>query len=574
MTASDSSAEQDSELRLRELTDQTLLLLEQLATARQRAHIAEAERKQWHQAYAKLQARLTDVKSRLRSASSLRIELAPGVEAAPDLCETFICADGSVAGEARDRWFSALRRFLERSPATLIVPRHETPSEGILGIMSGVRVLECEGDRPAALWNLALATSRAPMVLIVGPGAIPTRVRLADLAMFTDPEVAVAQPALQVGRDGPVLLGLDGGADLRLRPRRRQSGATDELEDLPFAHPALFAVCQQAVIDVGPFDQDLSSELALAEFCLRARAAGLRIVGVPAQRGELTRAVARRSFDPLERDHLIVLARHRPQDLQKALAQSAELWHLSDAERAEVVGALLRRLPGAADWPTGVEVAMQSICALARETVPWDHWADHLRRIGDALGVALDPESNATQPAILAQAVEAIVERGANLAAGEGEAARARELAAANVDLDARLAASEQREHELRSACESLQHSLEVHDRLRADAERNLAAVRAEMGRQHEQALATAASIDALRSALRRALRASADASDAWLVERIHNLRSLLAAREGWLASVLREKAHRRLRLRPHLDAAEQRFLDEHTRSGDGTADG
>jgi len=574
----------DGDLRLRELTEQTLHLLDELATARRQAELAETERRRIHHAYNVLSERLADVQARLRASSEVRIVLGAHAEPDGDACETYICVDDTIDGPARDRWLAALRRFLERTPATLVVPRDRRPAEGVLAILSGIRVLESESGRPSAVWNLALATARAPIVLVVGPGAVPSGVRPADFGMLDDPKVAVVQPVLRLGREGPEVLGLQGDARLRLRPRRRPPGAGDDLEDLEFAHPALFAIRQQAVTELGPFDQDLASDLALAEFCLRARAAGLRIVGVPPLSGDLQRA-APRERRPLQRDHLVVLARHRPRDLPAALAESTELWLMPDAERDETIGALLRRLPGANDWPASVEVTLRAISALARETVPWTVWRQHLDEIATALGGPLaeeaEPASGDSTPAALARAVAALSAKARALTAGRELMERAQALAEANRALEARLAAAEQRERDVGEACASLQHSLAVHDRLRVEAEGRAAELSASVeGMRGELASARAAaetanqSLQALRISLRVAGRISGDATDAQLIDTITNLRGTLVSRDAWLASLLREKARRRLRLRPYLDAAEQRFLAEHGGSSGDPAGG
>ncbi|MEZ5967417.1 MAG: hypothetical protein R3F56_26505 [Planctomycetota bacterium] len=576
-----SSAPRDGDLRLRELTEQTLRLLDQLAAARRQAQAAEAERRQWHLAHSRLEARLADLRARVRASSTAHLVLGALPEPAPDGCETFVCVDDSLDVQARDRWLSALRRCLERMPATLIVPAGQRPSEGVLAILSGIRVLESEGKRPAALWNLALATARAPMVLIIGPGAVPVSVRTSEIALFDVPDVAVVQPALRIGREGPHILGCQGDARLRLEPRRLSAESGDELEDLEFAHPALFAVRQQAVVDVGPFDQDLASDLALAEFCLRSRAGGLRVVGVPPLRGDLLRAHARRRPKPLERDHLVILARHRPSEVPAALAQSRDLWLAHDGERAEVIGALLRRLPGAAESPAALEAAEHGILAVARATVPWEVWRQHLDMVAEAMEIGIDVGTEGEQRGAASRAVEALVARGRVLVGWRDEAARASEVSDANADLreqlaaaQARVEAADRRERELSEACASLQHSLAVHDRLRVEAEEFGQAAATARDALAAELAAQRQAASLLRSALSGIVGLPNHAPDDQIVSRVTHVAHTLGERDAWLASLLREKAHRRVRLRPRLDDAERAFLARHSEPGGNAESG
>jgi hypothetical protein len=530
----------DREQRLRELTEQALQLLDQLALARKQAIEAEAERRRWHRECSLLHQRLAETQARVRAGSALHFVPGAVAPSGRGAVEAFVCVDDALAEPERDRWLAALRKWLETVPATVVVPRGGGPPERVLNLLGGVRVLEAAAHTPAQLWNHALASSTAGTVVLVGSGAVPDRsLRLEGFSAFDDEIVALLQPAL--ARDeGQWTLGLSAEPGFILAPQRVRLGEQgDEPRELDFAAPELFAVRQAAFTRLGPFDGDLMGRAALAEYSLRARRAGMRILGTTSLRAEVRFAPG--DADPTwARDRLIVLARHDAGELVSALARGNDLGMVPAGERAAYVAALLGRLPGA-DQPAEVlRVAAAAIAGALREVVSMSELDAHVAQMEEALQIGL--RGGDARSWSMAESLAAIVDRARTL-----------------VD---RLQALE------RSAEENarLHQALHAANVERVAAERMAEQASSQLDRVTRELTATLASHMSLRGALAPVLRLGNDVEERALVDAVVRLNEELVARDAWVATLLRERRRRRLKLFPKLDAAEERFLADFER--------
>jgi hypothetical protein len=100
----------------------------------------------------------------------------------------------------------------------------------------------------------------------------------------------------------------------------------------------------------------------------------------------------------------------------------------------------------------------------------------------------------------------------------------------------------------------------------RVAAERMAEQASSQLDRVTRELTATLASHMSLRGALAPVLRLGNDVEERALVDAVVRLNEELVARDAWVATLLRERRRRRLKLFPKLDAAEERFLADFER--------
>jgi len=513
------SVERDRDERLRALTEQALHLLDELGAARAALRTALEEADRERTARRDLEALVAELRRQVRHGRTSRL-LAPPPPETPAAVATCLWIAGDTPSEQRDRWLADAAAWLADTEATLVCPAAQQPPAALLAALPRLSVVEADGVHPAQLWNVALATTSAPAVLLLAPGARPRALDgLHRLAALDDPAVAVLQPALAFD-DGDPSLGLAADADLRVARRPLAHADGDPVEvDAPA--PEAFVLRRAACQRLGPFDEDLLGSVALHEYALRARAVGFRCVGFPSAVVDVPATCRLVEADATrERDRLTMLARHRPQELYPALAAFADFWTMAEADRRAWLRGLLARLPDAARIGPGFDVLIAQADELARRAVP----AEPLDRALGALEqtLARDGGEPAAGHAHDGTPLGEISARIARL----GEAVAA--LRARQAELQEMLADGAAALEEATARAERAEHE-------RAEAVRLV-------GEQQERLAAAAAAADGLR----RDLAA---------------VQARLAEREEWIARLLEEKLRRRVTLRPRLTEHERAFL-------------
>ena len=552
--------------RLRELADQTLHLLDELATARAQAAGAEA----WKTRCAELLDRLEETRRHVRASRITTLSGGGPAASSPSL-EVFLWVPADVPQRDRDAWLGRLRRFCKKVPARLLCRADAMPSAELRNVVENLGVLETEATTPAGLWNQALAASQAQLVLFLACGSLPeTTFDASELAGLADETVALGQPVLTLrGKDASLGLVAQRGLVLEAGAAPRESTGWPELE---FAAPEAFCVQRASNLRLGPFDEDLRGTLALAEYALRARARGYLTLGLPAQRVDLLTPPGR--SDERMHDTLITLARHRPGEVSTALVRAKLLWELPEPQVRPFLHAVFARLPQAAQWPEGLRILVEELAGVVTHTIATPVLEVHLRQmeqtLHSALGIAPPlpaGKSFAPQDALQRKA-EKLRSLVARLDAVEAEISleRTRRQSAERAQAE-----REQQLTEQAAALTALRTELERAGGWARDLEQQ---ARAHAARAGELAAAIA-SLDAERAQLARRLdaeqreaatrEAAHTAATARLADEGARLRTELEARERWIARLLRELTARGLKLRRRqLTADEQHFLDSH----------
>lgn len=328
----------DRERQLRDLTEQSLDLLDRLAEAQRH----EAELREVAGRADELARQLDDARRRIRTAGGA--VLRGGTDEHAGAVEIVLWGGDEASVRAR----LATLGPADAGPGATGVSwvGHASTMPTWAGDDDRVQWLAGEDARtPAQCWNLAMAATRADLVLFLGPTARPAGApAIPDLA--DDPSVALAQPVCARG-DAKHLGRRDHRNLTDLAPIVVDPTSTDPT-DVPFADPAAFLVRRRAFETVGMFDEGLLSDLALADYALRAQARGFRTLGLPTARIELgpaaTDDAVTRCRD-VARDRLLLLASHRPTALGGALAEEETLWQLEPGAVVPFVTDLFARLP-------------------------------------------------------------------------------------------------------------------------------------------------------------------------------------------------------------------------------------
>ena len=367
---------------------------------------------------------------------------------------------------------------LEGCSVTLLTGQRHRSEQFREALKPGWSVLASSCLRPAHFWNQAMASTHGDVVVVVGAqSAITADGARALAAAARASGVAIACPRLLIGESTTLGRCEQGVLDMQPMPMSQDAVSGT----VPFASPEAFALTRSAFEAVGPFDQDLATELALAEWTMRAAHRSLVVVGVV--EAEARAAVgAAPSSDALEADRLVVLARHRPHQLMTAALASESLWTMDGDALAATLRAAIQRLPRAQEMPAAVDILVQQTQTVAN----WKRIAPAVRNRIVALAKDLgfsaeDTSSDQNLPSLLERvgaAVGAMRQR--------ATAADVAEQAAQKALREADAARAQQRNVEAHLKDEMLARSNTI-DALRnelLERERAIASLREELGRR------------------------------------------------------------------------------------------
>lgn len=316
------------ERQLRDLTEQSLGFLEELAEARR----LNGEREQLAARIGELERTLADCKRRLRTAGGLAPAPVTGKKRASKgtpAIEIVFHGSGSRAAAV------AAAAATDMPVFWIGLPDQMAADEGLAGVTP---IVNRDARTLAQCWNIGMAATTAEVVLLLGPGASVH----GAFAVPTDLPANAAILCPRIDRAGGSHLGCDADAELRLRPRVAADGGESWIP-APWASADAFLLRRAAFERIGTFDEALLGEAALADYTLRARKANFDVFGLP------TAAVAAGEITPpdalAERERLVLLATHRPDRLARALATAPLLWDLGPGEAPAFLAQLLGRLP-------------------------------------------------------------------------------------------------------------------------------------------------------------------------------------------------------------------------------------
>ena len=351
----------DRDRELAALTEHSLRILDQLAALRQQTTDAT----QVHDRIGRLEAALADARQRVRS-SSLAY-LGPRETSADSAFDVVLWGLATEPAVELEKAITSL----DGCSVTAMMGQGHSVEAFRFAAEHGCAVLETSCSRPAHFWNQAMASTQADVVVFVAGGvslgAEDVR-RLAAAARANG--VSVACPVVQTAEDsvcGRVEQGV-----LDLRPLHLTE--VSESKTVQFASTEAFAIAREVFQAVGMFDQDLATDLALAEWTMRATARSLRVVAVAD--AVCSASVLRTGGGAVaEADRLVVLARHRPHQLMTAALSSESLWQLDSDMLGAALRAAIQRLPRASEMPTAVDLLAHQ----AQTMAGWKRIAPALR---------------------------------------------------------------------------------------------------------------------------------------------------------------------------------------------------
>ena len=386
----------EREERLRELTDQALQFLDQLAESRQATVDAATERdrlqgdvKALQQHCADLQDQLVDARRRVRSSRSLRgVGRLPGIQAKIDI--VFWVPETKEGEEpVLDlEWLATSLKNLggkkSQTGLSFVCP----PGLDVEGLrearFNGLALLAADRTTAGQVFNLGMASSDAPVVLFLACGVEFDMSALGRFADLADEGVALGQPLIVQGKSR-LSMGLEERGILRMA---RRGVEKDHLEDLQcdFVAPEAFAISRAAFTRIDLFDEDLLGPSVLVDYCIRARARNYTIAGVSGARAVLPKSLDLVQNMPHEaRDRLVILARHQQDKLGAALSSVGFLWSLPDMELRALLRAVFARIPDANKWPEGQKFLTNLAASIARSSLPSGLLDKHLTELETAI---------------------------------------------------------------------------------------------------------------------------------------------------------------------------------------------
>ncbi|MEO6595858.1 MAG: hypothetical protein ABIP94_13990 [Planctomycetota bacterium] len=346
----------ERERQLRDLTEQSLGFLEELAESRR----LNADREQIAQRLGQLEHMLGETQRRLRHAGG--VVQAPSEGASPTSREGL-----EVVFWGGEAWADAVASCADRGRvpvlwvggADALPSKSKAKRQGKAGTKSAAKPegdpsanpADAFGNSPqviahrdartsAQCWNLGMAATSADYVLFVGPG----------LQLRTEPKLPTAVPpnaALlcpRIVRGKRSELGCEELQLLRLRPC--EAASTDAVEPTKVDWPSAesFLVRRAAFERIGLFDEGLLGSAALLDFTLRSRRSNFEVLGAPGLAvvgsGESVGAATPQD----DEQRLLVLAAHRPEALGLALADMPLLWQMEPGALSGYLAQLLSRV--------------------------------------------------------------------------------------------------------------------------------------------------------------------------------------------------------------------------------------
>ncbi|HEU4419047.1 MAG TPA: hypothetical protein VFT55_08920 [Planctomycetota bacterium] len=315
----------ERERQLRDLTEQALGFLEELAESRR----LNANREDLVTRIGELERSLGDARHRLLHAGGCVVD-PPGADAEKAPLAVVFWGSETFADA------SACSAFCSEVPVLWVGLPASVPGKGKAGKLQ--TVVHRDARSEAQCWNLAMAATAAQYVLLLGPGA----------ALLHEPSPPEAEPSNaavlcpRIERNKSFEIGCEESDDvLRLRPRLV---AGDGIEAVPWPAAQAFVVRRAAFDRVGLFDESLVGPAVLLDYTLRARRQNFEVFALPG----LEVAAGAQATSPEsptdQRMRLSLLAAHRPSKLGKALAETRLLWTLG-TEAPGFLAQLLAQLP-------------------------------------------------------------------------------------------------------------------------------------------------------------------------------------------------------------------------------------
>lgn len=324
----------EKERQLTDLTEQSLGFLEELAEAkRQAAGNADLARR-----LEELERSLADARQRLRHAGGSAPSAAESdAEQTPALEIVFWGADTATAALASAAAKAGVRVSWVGVPT--VVPAQARRAKTMSWITHR------DARTPAQCWNLGMASTNADAVLFLGPGMrLDGQVQVPVAA--TNPNAALLCPRVQRGSEATI--GFD-EADPLLHLRSRPAPPPESASvDVGYPSAQAFLVRRPAFERIGMFHEGLVGSAALLDYAMRARHKSFAIVSAP----DLTLQASGDHpgcDDAEDGERLQVLAQHRPEQLGRALADSASLWKREPSAIAAHLRQLLAALPNSQD---------------------------------------------------------------------------------------------------------------------------------------------------------------------------------------------------------------------------------
>jgi N-acetylglucosaminyl-diphospho-decaprenol L-rhamnosyltransferase len=203
-----------------------------------------------------------------------------------------------------------------------------------------VRVIESENRGLGAGWNVGIAETESRWVLLLNADAWLSEGSLARLAEFADsrPRAAVVGPRL-LNPDGTLQRSVRGVPTLwrlateyfflrKIAPRSAVFNAFyaggfdhDSVRDVEVVMGACMLVRREAIVEVGPCDEDYFLFSEETDWCHRFREAGWEVVFFPGAECTHVRGAAHggRLYRENLRGHLLFLTKHRgPNEAERA----------------------------------------------------------------------------------------------------------------------------------------------------------------------------------------------------------------------------------------------------------------
>jgi predicted nucleic acid-binding Zn-ribbon protein len=317
----------DRERQLRDLTEQALGFLEELAESRR----LNADRDQLAGRISELERALTDARQRLLHAGGCVV--APperGAKKVP-LAVAFWGSETYADAVACSALCSDVPVLWVGLPASV-------PQKGKAGALQ--TVVHRDAHTEAQCWNLAMAATAAECVLLLGPGA--RLLRQPSLRGALPPNAALLCPRIE--RNKSFEIGCEEGDDLlRLRPRLVTADG-DGITAVPWPAAQAFVVRRAVLERVGLFDESLVGPAALLDYTLRARRQNFDVFALPGLEVAAGEQATTPESPTDQSMRLLLLAAHRPSKLGKALAETQLLWTLG-TEAPGFLALLLAHLP-------------------------------------------------------------------------------------------------------------------------------------------------------------------------------------------------------------------------------------
>lgn len=452
------------------LTEHSLRILDELAEARRQA----GDPASLQHRVDRLQEALADARQRVRSGSRAILgKIDPAANGTADA--DVVLWDPPLE---RAQELAARSALLEDCRVTLLMGQRHRSEHFRDAVNPGWAALASSCLRPAHFWNQAMASTHGDVVVFLGAQSAITADGVRALAAAAQASgIAIACPRLVVGESTTLGRCEQGVLDMRPMPMPQDAVSGT----VPFASPEAFALTRTAFEAVGPFDQDLATDLALAEWTMRAAQRSLVVVGVVEAEARAN-ASAAPSSDAIEADRLVVLARHRPHQLMTAALASESLWTMDGDALAATLRAAIQRLPRAHEMPAAVDILVQQTQTLAN----WKRLAPAVRNRVAALAKDLgfsseDASSDQNLPSLLER-----VSAGVGAMRQRATAADLAEQAAQKALREADAARAQQRNIEAHLKDEMLARSNTI-DALRnelLERERAIASLREELGRR------------------------------------------------------------------------------------------